>query len=442
MAYNFRPQSDNDIKELSFPKSIEKDLIALFKKMQQSYSNFSEYITLDLSKPGYLNILRDFDKMVNLSSYQKEFKSLNIKFGNGTPPKSTGPTTQQQELVTLLIFENLLSSSKPKYKTFAELLPEVLKLYPTLAKGTDWYKSFEIQFNEIRDTTKLPSNKFKVYNRDKGFMDFITGIVKDFGISKKDSWNPADIWLIESTVVESKYKKIIKESVNVEEINAILKDAFVNNKIVGISLKKNNGKKLQYELVNLKLNYELPEVKIDTYKINLDFDKKKKEFTGVTSNLWIQSKNKKYNMGIKSNQSGIGNITYEFSGSGDAAHLGKVPKDMLTSILKELNFDMPQHTHFEKLEKRDIDSWNKKIKVIKSKSKYFTFKGNIDDFIDNLILSWSKGKSKDNAILSQIMQFAYILASLNDKQFVNIISDFFYLAQKKGSKFGPFGKLY
>ena len=37
------------------------------------------------------------------------------------------------------------------------------------------------------------------YSREGGFMDYISKFVKEkYQISKKDSWNPADIWLIKS----------------------------------------------------------------------------------------------------------------------------------------------------------------------------------------------------------------------------------------------------
>ena len=45
---------------------------------------------------------------------------------------------------------------------------------------------------------------FTVFNREGGFMDFITDLIKDkYGISRKDAWNPADIWLIKN-VTEQK----------------------------------------------------------------------------------------------------------------------------------------------------------------------------------------------------------------------------------------------
>ena len=144
-------------------------------------------------------------------------------------------------------------------------------------------------------------------------------------------------------------------------------------------------------------------------------------------------------MGVKSNQSGIGNITYEFVGKGAAAFLGKVPKDMLKIELRRYNFKMPEHTHFMKFNRAEFE---KKTKKIISKKSWFTINGSLDNFVDNLEISWSNGRSKDNVIISQIFTFAYIIASLSKKELTDLSKKLFYMSQKKGKIFGPFGKLY
>ena len=131
--------------------------------------------------------------------------------------KSAKPSTEEQEKVTLKIFEELLKTASPKWDKlgFKKLASQVLsKIYKDITHQgklpREWYNHFELQFNEIRDLTKLPNNTFNVYDYDT-FMDFIIKLVvhegppgpeiawPQFGkISKKDSWNPADIWLIKS----------------------------------------------------------------------------------------------------------------------------------------------------------------------------------------------------------------------------------------------------
>lgn len=442
MAYNFRPRTQQEIKDLGLPSAKEKTVLELFKIMKASFGkNYDEFITIDTAPntKGNTKILSDFKSMIDIDEYKKLYPGILLRFGDGSNPSSVAPTTQQQELVTLKIFEELLSSSTKTYKTFEQMIGKLSKIYPGITQEKSWYRSFELQFNEIEKTTKLPKNNFDVYNRDGGFMDYITALVNSkFQIAKKDSWNPADIWLIKSSEWP-KYRNQLDQAEELEECNKILRNAYKKKHIVGISLKKNDGKKLNYEIVNLQGKpIGDVEVKFKKFNLNIPFDKKKKEFTSVTSTVEVQYQNKTYLLGVKSNQGQIANITFEFGGGG-AAFLGKVPKDMLKLELKKDKFDMPEHTHFMKF---DANDFQKKIAVIQKKKTLFNINGDLDTFVSNLKSSWSKGRSKDNAIISQIVTFAYIIASMSDKRRKVFIKNLFFMSQKKGDSFGPFGKLH
>ena len=86
-----------------------------------------------------------------------------------------------------------------------------------------------------------PKSKSK-FNRDGGFMDFVTKLIaKKFGIKKKDNWDPADIWVISED--EKKYIDTIKDSLEgphqtISELNKILRGYFKSKEVMGISLKK------------------------------------------------------------------------------------------------------------------------------------------------------------------------------------------------------------
>lgn len=442
MAYNYRPKSSQDIKDLGVVTSKEKVLVSLFEEMKSSFGkSFDEFITIETGNAGFGNakILNDFKNMVDINSYKKKYIGISLKFGNGSNPSSNAPTTQQQELITLKIFEELLSSKTKNYKKFEQMLPTLLEIYPNLPYEKSWYNSFELQFNQIEKETKLPNSKFDVYNRDGGFMDYISKLVNTkFDIAKKDSWNPADIWILRSSAYK-KYEAMLDEAVSIQECNAILVSAYNNTDIVGVSLKKNDGKKLNYDLVNLKSSTKESSVDYSKFILNIPYNEKTKSFTSVTSQLEVKYQNKTYRMGVKSNQAQIGNITYEFVGTGAAAFLGKVPKDMLKLELKKDGYLMPEHTHYMKFDRKDFEN---KISIIKRNKTLFTIDGNLDKFVDQLEESWSKGRSKDNVVISQIVCFAYIVANLSLSRRKEFIRDLFFMAQKKGPMFGPFGKLY
>ena len=84
----------------------------------------------------------------------------------------------------------------------------------------EWWNHFVLQFNDVKKSLGPLVQKYTTYSQDakgEGFMKFISDLVttgegasdlfndpkNKFGSSKysqKDSWNPADIWLIRKKV--------------------------------------------------------------------------------------------------------------------------------------------------------------------------------------------------------------------------------------------------
>lgn len=403
--------------------------------------------------------------------------SLKPKIGGSSAARK--PTTEEQEKVTLKIFEELLSVATPKWDKlgYRALRDQVLiKIYPSISSSdptpAKWNKHFELQFNEIRNVTKLPNNHFDTYDYDQ-FMDYIVSLVtsqvwNDWGskISQKDSWNPADIWLVRKSGAEyTKMKNEMNTAVNLTEINDILKVAFNKNIIVGISLKQSDGKKLKYDLINLETTLkDLPEIEYEKMKLNLPFDKQSKEFIKATSEVFVSNNRKTIGaLRVGSNASNANsNITYDFKAvPSGSAMLGKIPKDLMLNAVKSLGVsiqDLPTwQQRNEELPKTRTDAisrkWETKIKKIKSKKSLFEFGSyNPDTFITDLIQSLQKHPDvhKNANACIQIMDFAYIICLIHDKKgnkgLNKFWEDMFYYAQKKGrmnkSSFGPFAKLY
>ena len=258
------------------------------------------------------------------------------------------------------------------------------------ANMRSWYYHFLLQFKFIEARTDLPDNKFDVFDYDV-FMQFITDIIlaghldpavhpsqvtsemklntqlvrhkkwPKFGtVSKKDSWNPADIWLLHKTRAEKWIKKI-KLAQNVAGLNDILEKAFNDNAIVGISLKKSSAgssprtheAKTQSDLFYSKVNFSvggefepLNRIRFGGWKFNLKWiestnKKKPSMFEKITNELKIyevNSNGKKIpdhsaEMRIGSSQSGVHNINLEYKPTGGAAQLGKIPKKLLSRLI-------------------------------------------------------------------------------------------------------------
>tara|TARA_R110001592_G_scaffold213196_1_gene465888 strand:- start:6 stop:1481 length:1476 start_codon:yes stop_codon:yes gene_type:complete len=395
--------------------------------------------------------------------------------------KSIQIDTKQQEKITLLIIKNVLGDDTKTWKSFDEMFnapnSNVKKIFPDLPKLTTWYDHFDLQFRQITDTPKFPNSSYGVYLYDDpgNFMDYISDLVTAKGLSlysKKDSWDPADIWLVKSKDIQKKYidkfDKILKKFTegfyaknkfqSIREINFILKEAYGKKDIVGISLKKSNMKTLKYTEFNLQADVKdqkLPDVAFDSIDLDVSYNDKQ-GFISKTSYVNVVSNDKdSYKLAFKSNTGEkIGNITYEFLPSSKAsAFLGKVPKDQLQKWLVEqikllgkdaANVYMPQGSKLTKTYNDTIKkSWVNKVYTIKKNFGEFT---GLNDFVENLEKSYQDfGLSVKNASAMQMVDFTWILAKLQENNnLTKFLTLSYYFAQKKGQiyNFGPFGKLY
>ena len=430
--------------------------------------------------------------------------------------KSITISTEQQEKITLKIFKELLSKDTQNWAKFDDMFnapnSEVRKIFPDLPL-IDWYQHFNVQFEQIREKTNLPNNRFDVFEYDgkSSFMDYISNlVVKEMDLySKKDSWNPADIWLVKSSTLPgyiTEFNKVaekLKGNDNrssyaekpgkpvgvqaIQELNRILKRAFNNNDIVGISLKKSNLKELHYELFNLGINQNdeklLPNVAYDKIQLNCSYNKSTGTFTSKTSYVFVNDKNQdSYKLAYKSNTGQkVGNITYEFLPASNAsAFLGKVPKDRLKAFLAEnipkfmvkkdnnsilLNRSIMTTRHSK--DKKSFGNpfitemaqgvilprdwtpsvrkfYENKVSVIQQQFGKSDITG-LDNYVDNLEDSYSKGGlSIKNASMIQMVEFTYQMAMLKQNtKLQTFLTKCFYFAQKRGEiyNFGPFGKL-
>ena len=444
------------------------------------------------------------DQIIPSNQIQKS-----AEFGGKAGAPSTTPSTAQQEQVTLKIFEILLKRNgynphnksedqlANDFKKFAE--KDLIKLWPGIggdSKGAiDWYKHFFRQFKDIESTTKLPNDVFDFYSYDE-FMAFISDLViagppaqsPDTGrtkkwpvfgtIQQKDSWNPADVWLVNKGSAYKELLKQIQQAKYIAQVNRALQEAFKGKNnggvpvVAGISLKKST-KKLHYELVNLAYKATaLNQIEYLGMKIDLPFDSNgtPEKVTNMLNILELTPGNKPDKKGqMRVGSAGTDNLNLEFLSPGQAAQLGKVPKDLALKRLhgipglstalipegKEAENSIPNATNDAKAK-----IWRDKLKKIKEysgggKKGIFTIENprqTMDRFIVNITNAKKSGKWRAEyrqkvLINVQIMEFAYLLTQVYQKTrsregFDDFIEDLYYYAQKKGKGFGPFGKLY
>lgn len=326
-----------------------------------------------------------------------------------------------------------------------------------------WITTFFLQHKKILD--EFSDAKFTVFNRDGGFMDFISNLIRDkFSISKKDAWNPADIWLIKE---KDKFRKVIEKELEgnkgtqtIRELNNIMRDMYKRRQVVGLSLKLISGQQARYEEVNItEGDFKKYETKEGDYDYNLGrivmkFSLKSGNvFSTQDTNIFLTNKDKKEiaKFQVKGNTtSSLANLKIEGTEIGaSAARLGKAPLPLVAlltknykKIFENTNSKFPTNLkEFDKVKKKYVDMF----KVVNKEKNIITEVKDEKEFLKNMEKAFS---NKQPWIAnSKLMQLNYVhmLMSLKSDERDEYITDLLFLAQKKGRTvfdFGPFGKLY
>lgn len=372
----------------------------------------------------------------------------------------------------------------------------------------DWLQSYFAQQKALLEKYSGTNFKELKFYRDGGFMNYITAIIGQLGVAKKDAWNPADIWIIDIKKAnhEDKLRKEITEtvtmngdyptkpyerSVKIQELNALLRNYYRSNTIIGVSLKK-TGKTAHYVDVNVastevttkqefdkieKLVCEIKNIKCDlsikTFKeiyggkASEKAEKMKKELkkVGVDTThyppnpltfgtqetvieIFDKDHNKTYTLSIKATTtSHYSNLKYEPTEKGKgAAKLGKAPVDMVADLVEKYGVKFSNDNKKYPNKTDDVA----KIKEIINRVKGLTNSAGIPvekkedswDAIEKNIIEVFK--SDPVTAQSKLMQLDFVcgILTLDKDKVQKMMTDIVYDAMKKGKKFGPFGKVY
>ena len=413
------------------------------KVSENNLNKISDNIGVDtkvVSGKSVVDHVIDGVKIRFLASNKRSAKSADAK------------TTAMQERASAWIMRRAIKDNI-RYKSWTDIktdkkYAELEKIYPGLEE--EWLKVFYAQQKKMLQ--EFSGAAFTEYNRDCGFMDYISGIVKNkFGVSKKDTWNPADIWLIKN---QAKMEKIINETVaggksqTIQELNEVMRKMYRDRDVVGISLKKVSGNIARYEEYNVQedgldadYNYDVQELKID-----LSLNSSKTEFKTQDSRIIVEGQGSTFNFQIKGNDSTkISNLKWEPTQKGaTAARVGKAPVDMVLALLKDNKIDFSNDNKDYPQTAADFaakqDEYKRLFLKLRSKGVGTTI-SSADDFISNMKSMYSKAP---HVALSKCMQmkFLAVVADMKSDKQKEFMTDMVFIAAKKGSRFGPFGKLY
>lgn len=395
---------------------------------------------------------------INLDNKKIVFE-VTGKTGAGGAPDAK--TTAAQERGSAYILQRVLKNNK-KYNSPADIKKDV-QAYRALQQiwrlsQLDFDDSWLDDYYKQQKTMLIEysSPRFTEFIRDGGFMKWVTDLVKNkYQISQKDNWNPADIWLIKD---QNKTIKMIEDLIDggnsqtLQELNAILRTLFRDNIIVGVSLKKVSGKEAKYERVNLSEadfeSYKQMYFEIGKIKIDLSLGKNKKGITSFSTQdtrVFVTSPKYTYNFQIKGNDSSdFSNLKWEPTQEGAAsARLGKAPVDMVQKLMIDygVRFDN-KHRQYPKSLTDFTKVQGEYAKIIKSlRQKGVDTVVDEDQAVNNLIVVLA---TETHVATSKMMQLYFLdmLMGMNVKERNKFMTDMSFLAQKKGDRFGPFGKLY
>ena len=385
------------------------------------------------------------------SGYKLRFRESSKKAGSKAPDAKT---TAMQEKASAYIFEYVLNKRSTSFKSEKEmsedkvLMKNLTSIYPDV-EDSDWLSVYFKQHKVILD--KFGKSNINKFDHTGGFMAFIGDLIKkNFGISKKDNWNPADIWGVvgdSKQVIKTLEKTVFgsKDSQTISQLNAVMRGMYKEKKLVGISLKKVSGKQALWQEYNIE---KLTLDEIDEYKFpKIDIE------INLSANMTQDTKVKLrkmngtgYNFQIKANTSTeFSGLKWESTPKGaGAARGGKAQVDSVVTLLDDNNKSFEKNNRKYPQDATEFSSNSQTYKEMfkRVNKKVETDCENENEFATNIENLFMDKPYVANSKLMQLTFIDKVLSIDNKEKFTEFWTDMVFLSIKKGDKFGPFGKLY
>ena len=385
------------------------------------------------------------------SGYKLRFRESSKKAGSKAPDAKT---TAMQEEASAYIFEYVLNERSTSFKSEKEmsedkvLMKNLISIYPDV-EDSDWLSVYFKQHKVILD--KFGKSNINKFDHTGGFMAFIGDLIKkNFGISKKDNWNPADIWGVvgdSKQVIKTLEKTVFgsKDSQTISQLNAVMRGMYKEKKLVGISLKKVSGKQALWQEYNIE---KLTLDEIDEYKFpKIDIEINLSDNMTQDTKVKLRKMNGTgYNFQIKANTSTeFSGLKWESTPKGaGAARGGKAQVDSVIALLDDNNKSFEKNNRKYPQDATEFSSNSQTYKEMfkRVNKKVETDCENENEFATNIENLFMDKPYVANSNLMQLTFIDKVLSIDNKEKFTEFWTDMVFLSIKKGDKFGPFGKLY
>ena len=399
---------------------------------------------------------------------------VNLTATKKTDGLQAATITKMQELASLEIFKAGIERNKI-YKSVKDIRKDTytMKLINKIWKDIggldtvddDWLENFYKQQKALLSSNGIGSRNVTEFNREGGFMKYISGVVnKKFGVSGKDNWDPADIWLIrDEDKAKAEIKKIVdKPSPNFEQFQSLMRQLFNAHKntsdpmVFGISLKKvAKGEPAQIEFVNHELSFfkRLEDIQLKYVMSKCNLGQKKDKGGSIvmgsqdTRFIIQDGRSSTYDFQIKGNNStNFSNLKYEPTAKGaTAARLGKATVELVITTMQEnfgLSFtkDNTSYPMDENQIEKERDNIINMIKSIQKKG-CDTVETDPVQCYENLKFAMLDAPWTANSKIQQITWLSKIL-SLPRKKLDSFSTEMLFMAKKEGTRYGPFAKIF
>lgn len=499
--YESNPSQTGYWNKRSFGKSGDKNLI-IFKSSRSAIARIIKryrhsYITIR-NKKQKKKIANDGESWIQLWLGTKPVKFEQTSSTADWAPKISDSTmTHMQELGSAWVFYQAISKKKSwndwlAMKADDDVMGELRRIWKDIGKANiddydDWIANFHKQ--QIALINKLKSGPdcclFDEYNRDEkyiltgmsghSFMKFITDVARDLGVSQKDNWNPADIWIIRNRKkwmdeIEDKLYKGGTATGTIQELNAIMRALFQKREVFGISLKKvAAGKPATVVYMNHTTDFFTSDwdgsgkggtdnlvMKFDsaTCKMGTKNDKAGKlTLSSQDTRFVVKDGGNTYDFQIKGNDSTkFSGLKYEPTSKGaSAARLGKATIELVEQLLKDYDVDhlfdkskdrypmTCEEFHDANKFANQGTTWKDMIQALKDNG--VNIEVSVDQAYNNMLAVFRSKPWVANAKCQQI-KFLNAWFKVPDSDKNKFATDMCWLAMKAGRRYGPFAKVY
>ena len=241
------------------------------------------------------------------------------------------------ELATVMSLRKDIKTAKDTKQSIFQNNPDAF---------SDWYDTFQLTRPAVKKVVGSLSN-FDIIHDATDTSDFTTTInnfVKKARISKKDSWNPADVFIV-SKNGRAKITRDLKKIVDNYDVKDGLVSMF-NDKmyklykkriLFPISLKQIISEKANIDYTNIPGQTKVADYDIEIAKFNCNLSAEGKEiglFTFINNDT-----NKQINMQVRGFPHGYGTAQTEITSDGTptGGRLGKVSTKVVDDVMGQYN---------------------------------------------------------------------------------------------------------